>query len=310
MHVSGKILLGLAIVLALVDTYLATILMGHQRHWQEQIEGKREQVFGVDGVSGLKAEVAESRERVIGLRNEVNRIKNTWGDTYLTSGQPAGAASGGYQVNVGQAQGIAPPPADGPPVHVYPFTLNADGSSVYLGDFTLVDVQRDASSLQMTRPPLDGEETTWAAGNVRLRENVPPAWRQQMTKIYEQRTKADQRLDSQQHLARNYELQMEKAQEALDQRLAELNGDPDPPEGASQDVIDGLVLTIRQEETLRDAQNEELNRLRHEFARKLVQLNELLAENKAMVQTLPGYEESLEKPPERTRESVATSGGE
>ena len=41
MHVSGKILLGLAIVLALVDTYLATILMGHQSHWQAHLYAAR-----------------------------------------------------------------------------------------------------------------------------------------------------------------------------------------------------------------------------------------------------------------------------
>lgn len=307
MHVSGKILLGLTVVLALLDTYLATVLMGHQSHWQEQIEAKREQVFGADGVSGLKSEVAATKKQVVSLQNEINRIKNIWGDSWVSTGRPADAARGVFQVDAGEANGILGPAADGPPVHAFPFTLNADGSSVYLGDFTYLDVQRDASAMQLTRPPLDGEETTWAAGNVRLRENVPPAWRKLMTMLYQQRNVADQRLDSQQHRARNYEMQMAKAEEILDQRLAELNGDPDPPEGASQEVIDGLVLTIRQEEMLRDRENQVLNDLRHEFARKLVELNGLLEGNQKLVEALPGYEESLVKP---TRDGLVTSGGE
>jgi hypothetical protein len=65
-------------------------------------------------------------------------------------------------------------------------------------------------------------------------------------------------------------------------------------------VINGLVVTIRDEETARNAESQVLDGLRRDLARKVVRLNQIVAENKEDVTKLPGYEESLAKPDPRT----------
>jgi hypothetical protein len=82
--------------------------------------------------------------------------------------------------------------------------------------------------------------------------------------------------------------QLAKSQSILDQRIAELSGDPDPPQGADQDVIDGLVETIRREEVARNADLNELYDLRRQYLRKTNRLVALIAENRAAVAELPG----------------------
>jgi hypothetical protein len=194
--------------------------------------------------------------------------------------------------------------AEKPQPLVYVFANQADGSSHYVGEFVLRDVQAGQTGMQLTQqPPLP---TAIAAlqqlqgQNLRVRPAIPPASRSLFDDYFARHAVINQQLDFQRNQLQIQTAQLAKSQAILAQRLAELNGDPQPPEGASEQVVKGLVVTIRDEESARNAELQVLDGLRHDFARKTAQLNSLVQQNQQTVSGLPGYEESQAKPDPRT----------
>lgn len=306
MHVLGKVFLGLTIVLAAADAYLATLLVGHRRHWEQQIE--KAQADYVQTHDSL----VTAQNRVRDLELQVNRIEDTWGQYWsVPQGRPLNAQAGSFVIGGGAALGIPQAPAGGAAPIVYLFSEEADGTSKFLGGFRLTDVQADQAAGQIPhQPPMPPEIAglqQYGGTPIRVRETVPSAWRSALGDFYAQYALAEENLTFQTNQLEIQTAQLAKSQSILDQRLAELNGDPQPPDGASQEVIDGLVLTIRKEETARNANLQLLDGLRHDYARKTIELNNMVADNKAAVAALPGYEQSTEKPPVRDRESLQTT---
>lgn len=306
MHVLGKVFLGLTIVLALVDAWLATVLLGHRSHWQQQIEKLQ------TDYEQTHTRLVDARDQVRDLRLEVNRVRDAWGEYWtVPQGRPINANAGSFAIAGGAALGIPQPPAQGPAPTLYFFSQEPDGTSKFLGGFLITGVQADQSAgqipLQPPMPPEIAALQQYGGGPIRVRETVPSSWRSAIGDYYAQYAVAQQALTFQQNQLRIQTEELAKSQTILDQRLAELNGDPQPPEGASQEVIDGLVLTIRKEETQRNAGLQLLDDLRHDYARKTIELNRMVDQNKQLVTTLPGYDASLLKPPSRDRDSLQTT---
>jgi hypothetical protein len=69
--------------------------------------------------------------------------------------------------------------------------------------------------------------------------------------------------------------------------MAELEGNPNAPQEADQDVRDGLVVALRQTSTSRDTELKELDTLRHQFDQKYQDLQGLIAEIEQLHQQLP-----------------------
>jgi hypothetical protein len=309
MNVWGKVFLGLTIVLAAVDAYLAALLLGHRAHWQQQIEKAQ------SDYEQTHESLVAARDKVRGLELELNRIQDTWGQYWpVAQGRPINAQAGSFSLGGGSALGLPQPPESGPAPIVYLFSEEPDGASRFLGGFRLSEVQADQSAGQIPhQPPMPPEIAgiqQYAGTPIRVRETVPSAWRSALGDFYAQFAVAEQNLSFQANQLRIQTAELAKSQAILDQRLAELNGDPQPPEGASQEVLDGLVLTIRKEESARNAALQALDALRHDYARKTIELNNMVADNKAAVGGLPGYQQSLEKPPIRDRERLQTTSRE
>jgi hypothetical protein len=302
MHVLGKFLLGLTIVLAAADTYLVAVLYKHREKWQKDIEGKRQTL------ADAEASLRDKRKLVLGLRNELDRIEAVWGDQWAVTGggQVLNAQNGTLAINGGpQPFPNWPVPVPEKPLPmIYVFSDEGGGASRYLGEFALADVQAAQSGGQLTQqPPLPTSVAALQALQgqpLRVRETIPASWRGVFDDYFARQAVIAQRLDFQRNQLQIQTAQLEKSQAILTQRLAELNGDPQPPQGASPQVVNGLVVTIRDEETARNAEEQTLDGLRHDLARKVVRLNQIVAENKEDVSRLPGYEESLAKPDPRT----------
>jgi hypothetical protein len=302
MHVLGKFLLGLTIVLAAADTYLVAVLYRHREKWQSQIETRRQ------SLADAEAKLRDSRKQVLGLRNELDRIEAVWGDQWAATagGSVLNAQTGTLAINGGpQPFPNWPIPVPEKPLPlVYVFSVEQDGASHYLGEFAMSEVQAAQSSGELThQPPLPTSIAALQALQgqpLRVRETMPAAWRGLFDDYFARQAVIAQRLDFQRNQLQIQTAQLAKSQAILAQRLAELNGDPQPPQGASQQVTNGLVVTIRDEETARNAEEQVLDGLRHDLARKVVRLNDIVAENKEAVSKLPGYEESLTKPDPRT----------
>lgn len=313
MHVLGKVFLGLTIVLAATDAYLVAVLYENRSHYLQEIEKRRA------SLAQAETNLRDVRKRVEDKAHDLSRIQTNWGSfavtdengktQYLTQldvaqGQVLNAQEGTLAIAAGANMGLAEPTADKPLPVVHVFANQANGGSRYLGEFALADLQAQQSGLRLTQQPpvptaiaalqqLGGE-------SLRVRRAIPAAYRGLIDDYFARHAVIAQRLDFQRNQLQIQTAQLAKSQEILAQRLAELNGDPQPPEGASQQVVDGLVVTIRDEEAARNAELQVLDGLRHDFARKIERLNALVQENQQLVSGLPGYEESLAKPDPRT----------
>jgi len=314
MHVLGKVLLGLTIVLAAADAYLVSVLHGHRRHYLQQIEKRR------TDLTQAETNASDLRKRVQEKSDELKRIQTQWGSfavlgqggknkEYRThvdvpQSQTLNAQTGTIAIAAGATAGIPEPGPDKslPVVHV--FVNEADGASRYLGEFQVAELQANQAVLQsVEQPPLP---TMLAAlqqlqgQTLRVRELIPASSRSLIDDYFAQHAVLAQQLDLQRNQLQIQTQQLAQSQAILGQRLAELNGDPEPPQGASEQVVKGLVVTIRDEETGRNAELQVLDGLRHDFARKINELNGLVDENQKAVSRLPGYQESLAKPDPRT----------
>jgi len=301
MHVLGKVFLALTIVFALVDTYLSAVLMAHRTKWHSSIEQKQQQH------EDLVDQLNDARDAHRNAEYELNRVTSTWRDKWDggIGGRVLSPETGVLGLGVGSDAGIPGPGPNGTKPVVYIFTAPAEGPSRYIGAFELDPPQATQVAGQLWRTPYDGETDDWnfdQSTAFRVRENIPSSWRSAFADLSGQYTLAAQALDAQTNLLNTLIAQQAASQAVLDQRLAELNGDPEPPMGASQDVLDGLVLTIRNEETDRNAELETIDRLRHELKRNRDILRALIAGNQQKVAELPGAEEASQRP------SSSTSG--
>lgn len=307
MHILGKVFLGLAILFGLIDAVLASMLLANRTHWQKRIEDKKKQYTDT-----IHPQLLAKRKQHLELQQELGRYQTTWGKSWSgLAGQVMNAQNGVVAVGAGTAAGLPDVSGGVAAKNMFLFVDDAEGTSHFIGEFKLGQSQADQSGFALARDfmyPDEGLGWQIPAGTWRIRQLVPSSWPEGFTELGTQYSLAMQGLDHQQHLLRIQTEQLAASQEVLDQRLAELNGDPQPPEGASQDVIDGVVLTIRKEETLRNADLELLDRLRHDYKRKIDELNALLAANQAAVDQLPGAQAAASRPSPSV--PVSTEGGD
>jgi hypothetical protein len=303
MHILGKVFLGLAILFGLIDAVLASMLLANRTHWQKRIEDKKKQY-----TETVHPQLLAKQQQHLALQQELGRLQTTWGQSWSAPGQVLNAQNAAIAVGAGTAAGL-PDVSVGPAKNMFLFVEDPQGTSRYVGEFRLLQSQADQSGFALARNyqyPDEGAGWQLPAGAWRIRQLVPSSWPQSFTELDTQYSLAMQGLDHQQNLLRIQTEQLAASQAVLDQRLAELNGDPQPPEGASQDVIDGVVLTIRNEETLRNADLQLLDALRHDYKRKVDTLNKLLAANQTAVDQLPGAQAATTRPASAVPVSTAS----
>jgi hypothetical protein len=286
MHTLGKVFLGLVIVLAGLDAYFALVLIAHRDRWNERYEK------AVENYQTQHTQLLQARHNVQDRQLKLNRLLDTWGSTWEARGELLDRDDGRLRIEAGSATGLPGPNENGTNPIVYIFQENGDAGSVFLGEFELVTIEADQSAGRLTRTEFGMEITNWPANAsgamFRIRESIPSAGRTQFDDLFVQYAQEEQKLDFQQGQLRIAGEQLAKSQAILEQRIAELSGDPNPPEGAHQDVIDGLVETMRREEVARNADLDRLYDLRRQYSRKTNELGSLIEQNRELVSTLPG----------------------
>ena len=284
MHTLGKVLLGFVAVLAVVALVLTSMLYDAQGAWQKKVEGRL--ATRADSTEQLR----QKKLVVNDLEAEANRRMMSWGRAWELSPQQVQLLDPNEGIVglgiVGLAQQEASPDKPLPTIHL--FGKNEDGTSNYIGAFRITAAEQNQVSAQMIRRPYPGETDQWqAAAGVRVWEAVPSNWRALNAELQAQTAIALQDVQDQQARLATQKLLVAKSQEQRERRMAELNGDPDPVDGAGQDTIDGLVVALRKEESARNQQLAELDQLRHEYNAKYNRLMELLEENRTLSGQLP-----------------------
>lgn len=287
MHIWGKIFLGVIAVLALVALILTSMLYDAQGAWQQRVE--KAQATRDDLTEQLRVKELSVR----GKEAEVNRMMMPWGRAWELRADEIELRDpnqGIVLLGIGTSAGLAAREASqGKQLPtVYLFGKNQDGTSNYLGAFRITEVEPARALAQLIRPPYPGETAAWKAeAGVRVWEGIPSHWRALHADLQARNSIAWQEVIDHEARLKLQEKLVAESKKQLGERMQQLQGDPDPVPGAGQDAIDGLVVALKKEETVRNQQLAELDRLRHEFNEKYNQLMELLERNRALESQLP-----------------------
>ncbi|MEW4529799.1 hypothetical protein [Maioricimonas sp. JC845] len=287
MHVLGKVCLAFVVIGAIGAMILTSMLLDVRSHWMDQVESRHEQYVT------QKEQLADARVAVSELEQEINRHMQAWGRSWsaVNSGV-TNARNGEVTLGVGLASGlgsraqIAGRPLES--INIQLFAPQQDGSSLYLGDFKLKGLDANQALAQLNRAPLPGEAESWPAGTYRVRELVPPSWRGVLGELQTELTIAAQDLQEEEGRLQLQEQHLASSQELLQQRMHELEGDPNAPEDAEQSVVDGLVATLARLEDQRNQELQATNSLRRQLSDMIEALNRRLESNRAQVAQLPG----------------------
>ena len=279
----GVVLLWLNVVVIIpAAIVLTTMTLDVRSKWLADVEQRRDKVIQ------SRDQLRETRLRVRNLEQDLQAEMFDWGDVWRApQSSPRPGAPGAISLSVGLGSGLGLRANQRQTTKPNVFVFQAqEGQSNYLGEFRIDNINAQQASAQLVRSPYPGELQGWGPGVYRIRSSLPSSWRQTITDLDGELLVASSKLRLQQLELQILTDQIQKSQESLEQRLAELNGDPNAPVGASQDVQDGLVETLRRVENDRNQLLAEVNSMRYELDAEYVRLTGILGENRGAVDRL------------------------
>ena len=294
MNTLGKILMGLLLACLLFATYLTTGALKARSTWLKKIGDKTTQI------EQAQKDLASNKKLFEDARNLVHWENDTWGRAWQAPNSgPSPTGDGSVEFGIGSNAGLAKGQTDPAKLPiVYLFATEAGSPPKYIGDIQLTEVRQDSAGGKLTRPPYADEIQGWPNGEYRIREQVPHDYLDTIDDLRTQLILADQTVAHEQAMLKIQNEHVTASQAALDQRLSELNGKPDAAEKAGLDVKEGLVQTLRREESSRNTLVGEVDQLRRELSDKHLLLTNILAENLNQVQSVsaaPGKKASTKR---------------
>lgn len=285
MHVLSKVLLGLLIVSALVAVMLTSKLRLARGAWLEKVATRQADLVKVE------EELRKKELTVAAAREDVNRLMNLWGNEWTgVQGQVSNPQLGAVVVGVGANNGLGRRElaAGAQLPTMYGFAQDPQGQgTIYVGEFRATGIEAGQAAAQLTRPPYQGEAQSWPQGPWRVRESIPANWRAIFAGLQSRTAEALQDVQDQQARLATADSLIAKSQEQLGRRLGQLDGKPDAIEGSSEEVLNGLVMSLRTTVTERDVDLKRLDDLRHEYDRKYRALTNLIERNRELERALP-----------------------
>jgi len=291
MNTLGKIAMGLLMVCLLFATYLTTGVLKARSTWLKKIGDKTAQI------EKAQAEVVSNKRQFEEARNLVHWENDNWGRAWQSPNSgPSPTGDGSVEFGIGSNAGLGRGQTDPAKLPlVYVFATNANGQSQYLGDFQLTEVRQDNTGAKLTRPLHADELQSWPTGEYRVREQVPHDSLSSIDSLRTLLILGEQTVAHERSMLKIQTEHTAASQAALDQRLAELNGKPDAIDKAGPDVKDGLVQTLRREETARNELVKSVDELRRDLSDKHLRLTTVLSGNQDNLPKLGGPFKS--KPP-------------
>ncbi|QDT33102.1 hypothetical protein [Thalassoglobus polymorphus] len=277
MHISGKIALGLiVVVLAPAAILLTTMSLDIRSKWQAEVEQRQEKLTtSTDQLDKIRTKVAN-------LEGEYQQKTFAWGEVWDAPQSVPLAGQNGIQIGVGRSSGLGRSFDPAKPPRIYAFAENGDAST-YIGEFELDQLDADRAAGRLLRPAYPGEAQSWPQGKYHVRDTLPSNWLSTVADLEAQLILIGTKFRMQQEQESLMTKQLAASQVIMDQRLAELNGDADAPMGASQQVLDGLVETLRKLEDERNLVLSDVHDLRVKLVKDYIDLETSLEKNRNLV---------------------------
>ena len=275
MHVSGKVAASLAIVLLLVAMYFTSKAFAVRDAWMALAEKNEAAIKKND------EEIEKKVKTMLEKRADLARTMIGW-DREWPSVQARLEQNGDLGMALGTNQGLQPGEV------VYVFAPNADGTSVYVGDFK-VPKPGDTNSIakpNSRRRPADLKQAQYE--KARVRTMIPIQFQSRLAMLDQQLLAADLAIASNKEEVDRQAKLSEQTDKLIASRIAEINGDKSLEGQPIDEVyILGLLSGIVKEEEARNAALIEADRLTHELKRTRDNFELIRKENLQRVETLP-----------------------
>ena len=275
MHTLGKVLLGFAVVGAIAAIVLTTLTLGVRTKWQAQVDQARQEYQQVE--TDLQIKRTQMRE----AQEHLDRVKRGWGNVYMAANsRPTNPATGAVNIGVGTQMGLGVPAASRPAnPSLYLFNVNGDESE-FLGEFKLQSAQAGSADAVLNRPPFPGE--SFPPGTWRVRDEIPYDYLTRIIDVHTKQDESDIRLARMQFDIKRLEAQLATSQQLLQERLYQLEGDPNL-ESPNELQKAGYVQALRDQSIARDQKLAVLHAKRLELRLKFETLKMLVQENNSRV---------------------------
>ncbi|MEW4489306.1 hypothetical protein AB1L42_14585 [Thalassoglobus sp. JC818] len=282
MHLYGKIFLWMAVVILIPAILLTTMALDIRSKWQAEVKQRQEKL------KTSEQQLAEMRLTVRNLEEELQQESHLWGEVWQAPGSRSLLLNDGiprFDFGVGQNAGLGVGPDSQSPT-VFAFVEPQPGeSSRFLGEFEIGDLKAARSGGRLLRNPYPGEIQTWPQqGKVHLRQTLPGSWGSAIAQLESSIIIANSKLETMKINEEIASRQIQNSEESLDQRLAELNGDGNAAAGASEEVLNGLVETLRKYDSERNSLLEKVQELRRKVVNDYLSLTQQISENRDEVE--------------------------
>ncbi len=274
MHLTGKIFAFFTLCLAVGAVIMTAKVLDKQNEWNKKVEDARK------SYQKVAAEVPGVRAQVDQLKEELSLLRLDWGNHWdNVETQINDKESGILNIGIGR-NNIQGRKTDNETIYptLYAFQPEGDGM-VYVGAFRVVTMDANRAAVQLMRPPRPGEADSWKPGRWRFRDGFPAAKEGRLGDLLISLTVLEERVKGRRQNLAIQQKSVKKAQALLDQRLKELNGNPDLPPETGEVYRKGLIESLRIAQDKRDQALAEVQKLREQLHTLYGEFEELLAEN-------------------------------
>ncbi|MCA8985993.1 MAG: hypothetical protein KDA78_00035 [Planctomycetaceae bacterium] len=284
MHLTGKIFAFLTLCLAIAAVILTAKTLDRQTEWSKRVEKAR------TDYQSAQAQLPDAEALVTQLEEQLSRARLGWGrhwdDVEVVPGQ--NIARGIINVDIGRNDGIGQTTDQGDKYPLlYGFQKDAQGNWSYVGEFRVTAMEVNRAGLQLSRTPRTGETDSWNFSEKwRFRDALPAAKRQPVGDLLVKMTTLEQRLNDRRQFLQIQQKSVESAKASLEDRMKELNGNPEAPAEAGPEYTKGLVATLVEAEEKRNAALAEVQTLRETLRKLQLEFEQLVADNAALENSL------------------------
>lgn len=288
MHVLGKILLGLTLILAGVAIWATSQTLQVRNEWMKSIEAKR------DAYEKSIPDVGKTEQELFATRSQYDLLMQMWAPMIGANVAIVPNGNDGIVLNgIGDATGIRTDQI----IHV--FGAAQDGGSNYVGPFKVTVVDPGRSAAVAAWPLRNSETGNWNQaflfGNqCRVYGSVPTNAPETLLRYSQVLLAKDELLAAKRDLRDTRAREVDIANEHLNYRDIELHGDPtlEGDRGILPDhMIDGQVKAIEILDEKRNVAVLEVDEIRHNLKLMYDEVQSLRDRNRQLVASLPSNDD-------------------
>ena len=278
MHILGKILAVFVILAAVCASLFTSKLIAVRNSYTAKVLASKTKA------TTTAAEIEKLEAKIDRLKAELFRSRDLWGTPWYNVDTKKADDDGVVVVNIGATSLVRQD------MVLHGFEIAADGSSIYRGSFSPVEVRNDNARLQPNWRVTKEEVSGWNDGNWRWRNAIPPGHQENFDRQLLTIVKLIETLGDRRRTLDGQKQRLEDAESTVKLREAELVGGEllANSKALEPEFKIGLVAAVEQAEEERNKILQIVDDLRRQVRVIQSEIEQLQSDNNALVRKLPG----------------------